>query len=143
LPPAGAKLPAPTLRQPENTASFTSKGEDIVFQWAAADRSLAADEYYVLIIRYRQGDDRSWTKNAHYSLQENGKGWLFGATDDNSELHWQVVIAKKRGSDDNEDPAGYETSGYSETRVLRWSEGDDDGGGHDSGSGSDSPPTHD
>ncbi len=109
-------LPAPDLLAPPDGDTFAGIATDITFQWSAAPRPLAEDEYYVLIITHSQGKDYTWTKTTSYSITQN-KDWLaeFGP-----ELKWQVVIARQTPEEAAGDPTGHEISEYSLQRACYW-----------------------
>jgi len=112
----------PRLLSPVQGTSFAGREALIAFEWSAAQRPLAADEYYVLIIHHRIGDDRIWLKNPAYLLPDERR-WLADETDYNSELHWQVVVAQKRSGDPNEDPKVSNVSDYSDIWTFQWNIG--------------------
>ena len=109
-------LAAPILLAPEDDETFASVDSDVVFRWSETTRPLAEDEYYVLVITHLEGNDYTWTKETSVSLVE-GKQWLI---DLGPELKWQVVIARQRTGEANENPAGAEVSDYSLTGVCYW-----------------------
>ncbi len=123
------KLEAPTLLEPLDGATFVGARTDVTFRWSEASRPLGPDEYYVLIIHHREGDDFTWTKEPIYSVGDD-KRWL---SELGAELKWQVVIARQRTGEPNEAPTGAELSDYSETRILHWTQGDGGGDGGDGG----------
>ena len=109
-------LAAPILLAPEDDETFASVNTDVVFRWSETTRPLAEDEYYVLVITHLEGNDYTWTKETSVSLAD-GKPWLI---DLGPELKWQVVIARQRTGEANENPAGAEVSDYSLTGVCYW-----------------------
>ncbi len=110
-------LAAPTLLEPWDKASYVGAQTEVTFRWSEASRPLGADEYYVLIIHHREGTDFTWTQETTYRPVESGKEWLseFGP-----ELKWQVVIARQRTGQPNEDPSGAEVSQYSAPGAFFW-----------------------
>jgi len=104
------------LIAPRTGDSFVGKEAVFELQWNESSPALAADEYYVLIINHKGGEDRTWLKTNHYSLPKE-KDWLIGMGPD---LRWQVVIAQKRTSDPNEDPRGAERSEWGQERKFSW-----------------------
>ncbi len=133
-PPASLKLAAPRLLEPADEASFATRQDNVTFQWSKASRPLGPNEYYVLIIHHKKGYDRTWTKKPSYSVGDD-KRWL---PDEGPKLEWQVVVARQRTGEPNEDPTGAEISEYSETRTVYWNTGEpgEEGGG---GGGSSQP----
>jgi len=113
--PIVAKRAAVYLESPTLDQVFTNRDADIQFQWSESSPALAADEYYVLIINHKGGEDRTWLKTNRYSINE--KRWLI---DSGPDLLWQVVVAQKRTEDVNEDPRGAERADYSEERKFIW-----------------------
>jgi len=119
-------LPAPTLLEPADSAQFTGWNAEVIFRWEGAD-PLGKDEYYVLIIRHKQGADLTWTKNAWYDASHDSvdvrgsKSWL-SDTGKGPKLEWEVVIARRQIEKPDENPAGFEISKYGETRILHWSQ---------------------
>jgi len=113
--PVVAKRAAVYLESPTIDQAFTNRDADIQFQWSESSPTLAADEYYVLIINHKAGEDRTWLKTNRYSIDE--KRWLI---DNGPDLYWQVVVAQKRTEDVNEDPRGAERADYSEQRKFIW-----------------------
>ena len=109
-------LAAPILLAPGDGETFASVDTDVVFRWSETTRPLAEDEYYVLVITHQEGNDYTWTKETSVSLAD-GKPWLI---DLGPELKWQVVIARQRTGEANENPAGAEVSDYSLTGVCYW-----------------------
>jgi hypothetical protein len=109
-------LAAPILLAPADGETFASVDSDVVFLWSEATRPLAEDEYYVLVITHLEGNDYTWTKETSFSLAD-GKQWLI---DLGPELMWQVVIARQRTGEVNENPVGAEVSAYSLTGVSYW-----------------------
>jgi len=118
-------LDAPALLEPAGKAEFSGWDAEVVFGWSDVGL-LGENEYYVLVIRHKQGTDFAWTKNTWYDAShdsaDGGKPWLSNP-DIGPDLEWQVVIARQRTGEAGEDPAGAELSSYSKARALRWSPG--------------------
>jgi len=116
-PAANALLPAPTLLGKPDGETFASVNSPPCFEWSAAARPLNDDEYYVLIITHRKGNDYTWTKDTLVSGAD--KAWLVDP-EYGPKLEWRVVVARKRSDPPAGDPTGAEVSQYSETRVYYW-----------------------
>jgi uncharacterized membrane protein YgcG len=126
------KRAAVDLKQPAVDQTFTGREAEIQFEWSESSPALAADEYYVLIINHKSGEDRTWLKTNRYVLSKE-KNWLI---DMGPDLRWQVVIAQKRTGDENEDPRGALRSEWSQERKFSWALPVAGGGGSKGGGGS-------
>jgi len=99
----------------------------VVFEWSAASRPLADDEYYVLVIEHKDGEVYVWTKNssfdASHDSEEEGGGlpWLSGV---GPEIQWRVVVAVPQTADFARTEAPTDLrSEYSDTSIFYWRRG--------------------
>lgn len=99
----------------------------MVFEWSAAGRPLADDEYYVLVIEHKDGEVYVWTKNtlfdASHDSEEEGGGlpWLSGV---GPEIQWRVVVAVPKTADFARTEAPTDLrSEYSDTMTFYWRRG--------------------
>jgi serine/threonine protein kinase len=125
--PTPTRAGAPRLIRPPNEATFTAWIADVVFEWSAASRPLADDEYYVLVIEHKDGEVYVWTKNssfdASHDSEEEGGGlpWLSGV---GPEIQWRVVVAVPQTADFARTEAPTDLrSEYSETLIFYWRRG--------------------
>ena len=114
---SSALLPAPVLLGKPHGETFASVNSPPCFEWSAAARPLGVDEYYVLIISHRKGNDYTWTKDTMIAGAD--KAWLVDP-EYGPKLEWRVVVARKRRDPPAGDPGGTEVSQYSETRIYYW-----------------------
>ena len=116
-----------TLLEPDDGARFNGPLTGTTLRWSAVEPPLGANEYYVVHIVHRSGDDFTWLKRPQFSPDE--KKWL---ADFGPQLTWRVVVAARRTGEANENPQGAERTPYSESRLIHWerpgSSGDNDGG---------------
>jgi len=126
------KRAAVGLMSPPNGDAFAGREAIIELRWAETLPALAADEYYVLIINHKGGEDRTWLKTNSYALSKE-KNWL---ADMGPDLRWQVVVAQKQTTDPNEDPRGAERSEWSEEYKFTWTSPGQSAGGGGGSSGS-------
>jgi hypothetical protein len=109
-------MAAPVLLEPKDGDTFAGPNSRMTFRWSEAAYPLADNEYYVLIITHRDGKDFVWTKVASYWAGDDKVWWAnFGP-----ELRWQVVMARQRTGQPNENPTGAETSAYSTISMFFW-----------------------
>ena len=118
------------LLGPPNGTIEGERQANVVFEWTEPG-PLAADEYYVLIITHKLGDDISWVKTPRYAVQEHGKNWLAGTTV-GPDLKWKVLVARWLNPattpvDENPyaDPQAQIISPDSETWGLTWTAPED------------------
>jgi serine/threonine protein kinase len=119
---------APQLLTPDRNATFTGYVA-MDFSWKPVARSLAADEYYALVITFQHADGQRYpyvqavTKATGWQglsnpflydspyLADRSSGWKHG---------WYVVVMRNIGKNENGDITGTEVGPKSEERSFTW-----------------------
>jgi len=113
--PTPTLYPAPRLLSPHDGTRFQGDRATVVLEWEAVG-TLAADEYYVVSIPHREGEDEGWTKGTVWPVP----AYLYTLGLPSREYRWSVVVRRHTGFKPNGQKDGPAIGQVSETRSFFW-----------------------